>query len=393
MRRVAKALFGLWLVSVFVTLLPSIAFGESPESLVYLLPDGDERYRPVLDSAGQVTVLADIDSITPPAVSPDGTRVAFSGAIGDESFGRYAIYLISTDGSGLTQLTTASLGEFDPEWAPDGDTLAVIQNQNGGLAADTCCRLVTVDIQTGVVTPLTGSIGASRPSYGGQGSFIVYDTPDGVWTISPAGGSSTLIANNGRDASVSPDETRVAYVLSNGSSMEIRSVPSGGGASTLLYSTSNEIENPSWQAGRIYFLEYSGVGYDGRKAPQLLSVSENGGGQRIDRVFDSNVAGVTLGGGNDEMFFYRDDGLFRYYNVSSDGSLGSPILAGSGYTAGWSSVTSVDLDGDGQDEMFFYRDDGLFRYYNVRFGWVVGVTNFGWFWVYGWVVVGYVGGS
>ena len=80
----------------------------------------------------------------------------------------------------------------------------------------------------------------------------------------------------------------------------------------------------------------------------------------------SSVTSVDLDGdGQDEMFFYRDDGLFRYYNVSSDGSLGSPILAGSGYTAGWSSVTSVDLDGDGQDEMFFYRDDGLFRYYNV----------------------------
>jgi hypothetical protein len=46
--------------------------------------------------------------------------------------------------------------------------------------------------------------------------------------------------------------------------------------------------------------------------------------------------------------------------------LGLPILAGSGYTTGWSSITAVDLDGDGQDEMFFYRDDGLFRYYNVK---------------------------
>ncbi|HJS71783.1 MAG TPA: hypothetical protein VJ858_03570, partial [Acidimicrobiia bacterium] len=48
------------------------------------------------------------------------------------------------------------------------------------------------------------------------------------------------------------------------------------------------------------------------------------------------------------------------------GHLGSPILQGSGYTTGWDAITAVDLDGDGQDEMFFYRDDGLFRYYNVR---------------------------
>ena len=81
----------------------------------------------------------------------------------------------------------------------------------------------------------------------------------------------------------------------------------------------------------------------------------------------SSITAVDLDGdGQDEMFFYREDGLFRFYNVKPDGSLGLPILAGSGYTKGWSAITAVDLDGDGQDEMFFYRDDGLFRYYNVK---------------------------
>ncbi len=68
----------------------------------------------------------------------------------------------------------------------------------------------------------------------------------------------------------------------------------------------------------------------------------------------------------DEMFFYRDDGLFRFYDINPDGSLGSPLVAGASYTTGWTSITSVDLDGDGEDEMSFYRDDGLFRYYNVN---------------------------
>jgi len=81
----------------------------------------------------------------------------------------------------------------------------------------------------------------------------------------------------------------------------------------------------------------------------------------------SSITSVDLeGDGQDEMFFYRDDGLFRYYNVRADGSLPQPLSAGDGYTKGWSSITAVDLDGDGQDEMFFYRDDGLFRYYDVR---------------------------
>jgi hypothetical protein len=45
------------------------------------------------------------------------------------------------------------------------------------------------------------------------------------------------------------------------------------------------------------------------------------------------------------MFFYRDDGLYRYYNIKPDGTLSTPLLAGTGYTTGWDSITSIDLDG------------------------------------------------
>ena len=68
----------------------------------------------------------------------------------------------------------------------------------------------------------------------------------------------------------------------------------------------------------------------------------------------------------DEMFFYGDNGTFRYYDIGPEGRIGSPILAGDGYTEGWSVISAVDLDGDGQDELFFYRADGLFRFYDVK---------------------------
>ena len=50
--------------------------------------------------------------------------------------------------------------------------------------------------------------------------------------------------------------------------------------------------------------------------------------------------------GPDEMFFYHDDGLFAFYNVRSDGSLAAKLSSGTGYTKGWSQITSVDFDGD-----------------------------------------------
>jgi hypothetical protein len=106
--------------------------------------------------------------------------------------------------------------------------------------------------------------------------------------------------------------------------------------------------------------KYYDVGPDGRLGSPIL------GGDGYTTGW-SSISSVDLeGDGQDEMFFYRNDGLFRFYGIEPDGDLGAPILAGDGYTSGWSSITSVDLEGDGRDEMLFYRaSDGLFKYYDV----------------------------
>ena len=348
-------------------LIAAIAFpalGDVGETIAYLLPDSDGRYRPAVDAKGAVTVLADIDSITPPAVSPDGTKVAFSGAVGDESLGLYALFVVNVDGSGLTQLTQGKFGEFDPAWSPDGQTIAVAQNPSGALSA--CCRLVSVDAGSGVETILSPTTGVARPSYSGDGSFIVYDTASGVFRVSYDGGSSSFLASGGFDASVAPDNQKVVYLTINGAFHEIRTVSASGGSVVTIYSTTDGLENPAWIDNRIVFTQYAGLGYDGRLNVRLISIDESGGDLKIERSFSNGVVGVSPGRGNDELFFYRDDGLFRFYEIRFDASLPTPMLAGDGYTSGWSSITSVDLDGDGQDEMFFYRDDGLFRYYHVR---------------------------
>jgi hypothetical protein len=66
--------------------------------------------------------------------------------------------------------------------------------------------------------------------------------------------------------------------------------------------------------------------------------------------YTSNWSIITAldldGDRQDEMLFYRDDGLFRYYDVRSDGSLGAIIAGGTGYTKGWAAITAVNLHGD-----------------------------------------------
>jgi hypothetical protein len=92
------------------------------------------------------------------------------------------------------------------------------------------------------------------------------------------------------------------------------------------------------------------------------------GGTGYSIGWDSITAIDLDGDGNDEQFFYRSsDGAYRFYDINPDGSLGSPILGGVGYSVGWDAITAIDIDGDGQDEMFFYRStDGAYRYYDIR---------------------------
>ncbi len=346
--------------------MPSGA-GAQEGFVVVLSPDPTDRYRPAVVSVSGESVLANIDSITSPALSPDRTRVAFSGALGNGSLGLYALFVVNVDGSNLTQLTDGTYGEFDPAWSPNGQSIVISQNTSGGILKSNCCRLARVDVDTGQVTALTQSIGATRPSYSPDGSSIVFNITPGVWRMPAGGGAATSVAASGYDPVVSPDGSRVAYLVDVSGGTQLRTSPIGGGSSQTVYSTSGELESPQWIGQRIYFFEHSGLGYDGRKSVRMRSVNANGSAARTDRTFNSHHVGMSFYPGNDEMFFYRTDGEFRYYNISPNADLGTPIQGGSGYSTGWSSISSIDLNGDGSDEMLFYRaTSGTFKYYDMK---------------------------
>jgi len=60
-----------------------------------------------------------------PALSPDGTKLAFA----SERSGNAEIYVMNLDGSGLTQLTNDPAPDIMPTWSPDGKRIAFISNR------------------------------------------------------------------------------------------------------------------------------------------------------------------------------------------------------------------------------------------------------------------------
>ncbi len=65
-----------------------------------------------------------------PDFSPDGTRIAFDADVIGPGWN---IYVIRTDGSGLTQLTFESSGVYNkkPVWSPDGTKILFWSDREG----------------------------------------------------------------------------------------------------------------------------------------------------------------------------------------------------------------------------------------------------------------------
>lgn len=123
-----------------------------------------------------------------PAVSPDGTRIAFARKFG-------GISMMNIDGSGRRIVTP--FGE-DPAWAPDGKTIYFVRYRNGSFG-DICgsiSRVPATGGRTSRVTRSRGSHSHLNPAVSPDGQRIAFTDWDGcsggtssprLRVVSPAG--------------------------------------------------------------------------------------------------------------------------------------------------------------------------------------------------------------
>ncbi len=146
----------------------------------------------------QITAIA-ADSVAP-VFSPDGTKILFAsgraldGSDAANTAGRSNIWLMNTDGSSATPLTslTAAMGSGDPVWSPDGTKVAYDSDRafDGSNGSSGRFNIWASNANGSGAAPLTSLRVATavRPMYSPDGTTIAFQSNrslDGSDTISP----------------------------------------------------------------------------------------------------------------------------------------------------------------------------------------------------------------
>jgi len=79
------------------------------------------------ESLADIETLTNVDEDTAPALSPDGSKIAFM----SRREGQWDIYIVNADGSNLQRLTTDEADDGLPAWSPDGNAVAFVSKRGG----------------------------------------------------------------------------------------------------------------------------------------------------------------------------------------------------------------------------------------------------------------------
>ncbi|HEX4701486.1 MAG TPA: hypothetical protein VH352_05095 [Pseudonocardiaceae bacterium] len=125
------------------------------------------------DATGTVHQLTNGMDTANPALSPDGTLVAFAAAEPTTGGGTQRdLWLVHTDGTGLRRLTDTPANDTDPTFSPDGSHIAYARDQTG------TSQIFTQSLAGGPATQLTTAGGSTQPAWNPVRANLIAYTED-----------------------------------------------------------------------------------------------------------------------------------------------------------------------------------------------------------------------
>jgi Tol biopolymer transport system component len=144
--------------------------------------------------------------------SPDGSKIAFEGIVGDN----WDIFVMNYDGTDLVNLTDSPAMDIDPSWSNDGSKIAFVSNQEGSP------QVYVMNANGSNVTKLTDcTLGCTSPIWAPVGNKIIFDSygdrydDEEIYIINSDGSNLLRLSNNAYFDSVkgwSPDGTKILFI-------------------------------------------------------------------------------------------------------------------------------------------------------------------------------------
>lgn len=241
---------------------PKIAFVRSPNSDIYVMNS---------DGSGITQLTSGTENDISPAWSPDRSRIVFARGVN----GVYNIYVMNADGSNVVKLTTTSIGYSNPAWSPDG---AKILFQGSDASYNSHIYVMNAD-GSGITQLTTIGEGNNDPDWSPDGAKIVFSNDDryagagvGIYLMNSDGSGLSKLTDptplTDYGPSWSPDGTKIAftrdgniYVINVNGTGEMQ-LTSGN----LLNSYPDwspdgaKITFTRWSEGNIYVMNSDGTG-------------------------------------------------------------------------------------------------------------------------------------